>query len=389
MADPKKPYNPAKAMFGLDDAPIDTDRQPGRPAPRAPEATTPTSQTGQGTSGYAPPGVSFGSQITQSPRTAQTGGPLPQESGPGTSYRAAQPENPPQPASGTPQYIYVQTPPETAPSSPRGSGLRWLVIILLVLSGVNLYLVLMARHQLTKTIATQSDQINLLTRRADSADDRYAQLSARFQVTAERLGLTQKELARARQLAASIETQQQQSVQQLNAAIAQKASAQQVNQLQSEANAKFGSLSGSLAGTQKDLEATKEALTGAKGELSGAIARTHAELVELAHRTDRDYFEFHLGSKGARQKIGSLQVQLLKTSTKHNLFTVNLYFDDKVSQRRNEAIDEPVYFYMQGAPSALELVVNKLGKNSISGYVSAPKGFIHNAPNVLEARPTA
>ncbi|MGH9352073.1 MAG: hypothetical protein ACRD2G_07945, partial [Terriglobia bacterium] len=38
---------------------------------------------------------------------------------------------------------------------------------------------------------------------------------------------------------------------------------------------------------QKDLDATKKALTGAKGELSGAIARTHDELVALAHRTDR------------------------------------------------------------------------------------------------------
>jgi hypothetical protein len=388
MADPKKPYNPAKAMFGLDDAPVDTGHQPGRPAPKTAEATTSPSQTGQGALGYTSPGVSFGPQAPQSPRGSQASGPTPQASDPSASYHAAQPENASPPMAGSPQYIYVQTPPASTPS-PRSSGLRWLVIILLILSGVNLYLVLMARHQLAKTIATQSDQINLLTRRADSTDDRYAQLSARFQVTAERLGLTQKELARARQLAASIEKQQQESVQQLNAAIAQKASAQQVNQLQSEANAKFGSLSGSLAGTQKDLEATKEALTGAKGELSGAIARTHAELVELAHRTDRDYFEFHLASKGARQKIGSLQVQLLKTNTKHNLFTVNLYFDDKVSQRRNEAIDEPVYFYMQGAPSALELVVNKLGKNSISGYVSAPKGFIHNAPNVLEARPTA
>ncbi len=385
MADPKKPYNPAKAMFGLDDEPIDTGRQPGRPAPKTAEATTPPSQTSQGSSGYALPGVSFGPQAPRMPEPERVPSSATSQS---ASYRAAQPENASPPTGGSPQYIYVQTPPGSSPSS-RGGGLRWLVIILLILSGVNLYLVLMARHQLAKTIATQSDQINLLTRRADSTDDRYAQLSARFQVTAERLGLTQKELARARQLAASIEKQQQESVQQLNAAIAQKASAQQVNQLQSEANAKFGSLSGSLAGTQKDLEATKEALTGAKGELSGAIARTHAELVELAHRTDRDYFEFHLASKGARQKIGSLQVQLLKTNTKHNLFTVNLYFDDKVSQRRNEAIDEPVYFYMQGAPSALELVVNKLGKNSISGYVSAPKGFIRNAPNVLEARPNA
>ena len=34
-----------------------------------------------------------------------------------------------------------------------------------------------------------------------------------------------------------------------------------------------------------------------------------------------------------------------------------------------------MYFYVQGASSALELVVNKLGKDTIAGYVSTPKGF--------------
>jgi len=48
-----------------------------------------------------------------------------------------------------------------------------------------------------------------------------------------------------------------------------------------------------------------------------------------------------------------------------------------------------VYFYVQGAPSALELVVNKMGKDSISGYISTPKGFFPNATNVLASRPSA
>lgn len=386
MADPKKPHSAANAMFGLDDVPIN---KTDRPSPRTPEAQRPADSAAQpsatGMFGYGqPPAVNFGApQGSSQTRNAEPSSPEAQAASGAANTPPGAPA--PQPgAAGGPQYVYVQPPP---PPASQGSGLKWLVIILLIIAGVDLYLNLSDRSKFLDTFAKQSDQLNLLTRRADSSDERYAQLSARFQVTTERLGLTQKELGRARQLAANIEKQQKQSVQQLNAAIAEKASAQRVSQLQSDANAKFGTISGNLAGTQKDLEATKEALTGAKGELSGAIARTHSELVTLAHRTDRDYFEFTLPRKNAKQKIGSLQVQLLKTDRKHNLFTVNLFFDDKVSQRRNEAIDEPVFFYMQGAPSALELVVNKVGKNTIAGYVSAPKGFIANANNVLTARP--
>ncbi len=288
---------------------------------------------------------------------------------------------PAQPAA--PQYVYV---PPTAPAS-GGKVLPILVGALLVLSVINLVLVLIARSDMKDNFTRQGDQLSVLTHRMDSADDRYAQLRAQFQVTSERLGMTQDELSRARSLAVDLQKQQKASVQQLSQAIAQKASAQEVNKLQADSNTKFGSLSGDIGATRKDLEDTKAALTGAKGELTGAIARTHDELVALAHRTDRDYFEFNLGRKRARQKVGTVMVELEKTDLKRNTFTINLYADDKRIQRKDKALDEPVYFLLQGAASPLELVVNKLSKDSVAGYLSTPKGFFPGTPNVLAQRP--
>jgi chromosome segregation ATPase len=235
--------------------------------------------------------------------------------------------------------------------------------------------------------------LDLLTRRMDTSDERYAQLRGQFQVTSEKLGLTEQELTRARTLASDIQKKQQQAVEQLNDAISKKASADEVNKVQADANAKIGGLSTDLAGTRKDLESTKSefanALSGTKGELSGAIARTHDELVALAHRTDRDYFEFNLPKRHAQQKIGTVNMELDKTDTKRNVFTIILAFDDKRATRKDKAINEPIYFYVQGASSALELVVNKLGKDSVAGYISTPKGFFPSATNVLAARPGA
>ena len=386
MTDPKKPRNPANALFGLDDVPISTSQ-----APRPSNVPRPAGSSNKGSApGY---GYSFGRpavELEHPPEAEPSAAQQPPPPGPPTEYAQGPAQTPP---SGTPQYIYVQSPPPAAaiaaPASVATARAVWaLIIVLLGFSGVNLYLILAARNQFSNMLSKQSGQLAVLTRRADSSDDHYAELGAKFAVTAQRLGMTQTELARARQLTLSIERQQRQAVTSLNAAIAQKASAQDVNNLQTQANAKFGTLTGNLAGTQKDLDATKEALTGAKGELTGAIAHTHAELVALAHRTDRDYFEFHL-DRGGRQKIGGVQVQLVKTNTKMNLYTVNLVFDDKRTQRKNESIDEPVFFYMEGAPSALELVVNHVTKRTVSGYISAPKGFIVSAKNVLTSRPTA
>ena len=131
----------------------------------------------------------------------------------------------------------------------------------------------------------------------------------------------------------------------------------------------------------------QDALAGAKGDLTSAIARTHDELVALAHRSDRDYFEFNLAKRNTKQKLGTVTVELTKTNPKKNQFTINLYFDDKRTERRDKSINEPLYFYVQGASSALELVVNKLGKDNIGGYVSTPKGFFGGVPTVLTGRP--
>ena len=284
-----------------------------------------------------------------------------------------------------PQVVYWQPPPP-APSA----GVRLLPILvglLFVLSGISLYLIITGQRQTNDNASKQSDQLNLLTRRLNDTDERYAQLNGKFQVTAEKLSLTQKDLGRARSLAASTQKALQDSNQRLGQAIAQKASAEELNKAQQEANAKMGGLSTDIAGTRKDLEDTRAALTGTKGELSGAIARTHDELVELAHRTDRDYFEFNVRGKKGQQKVGTITIQLDKINVKKNLFSVNLLFDDKSHPRRDHTTNEPFYFYVQGAPSALELVVNKLSKDTISGYISAPKGFLSGVPNVLGSRP--
>jgi len=245
------------------------------------------------------------------------------------------------PAEAVPQYV-----PATPPTW--GSKvLPGVVIALVVLTLVSLYLILSGRKQTAEALSKHADQLNLLTRRLDSSDERYAQLSGRFQVTSEKLGLTEQELQRAHALASSLQRQQRDSVQKLNAAIAQKAGAEELNKLQADASNKFGQLTGDLAGTQKDLDATKAVLAGARGEFSGAIARTHEELVALARKGDRDYFEFNLARKGSKQKVGNVTVELRKTDAKKNLFTVNLYFDDKTAERKDKAIMEPVSFYIR------------------------------------------
>lgn len=271
---------------------------------------------------------------------------------------------------------------ESVWSSPGGMAQIFLDAVLIIMSCVSLYWGATTRTRLDESASLQAEQYNLMSRRLDSSDEQFARVSGELKVTSEKLGLTTEELARAKSLTASIRKQQQQAVSQLNDALAQKASAEDMSRMQADADQRMSTLSG-------DLIRTNEALTGTKGELSGAIARTHDELITLAHKTDRDYYEFKLSRKGAKEKVGGVTIQLDKTDTKRNRFTVYLNFDDKRVQQRDRGFMEPVLFYVGGASSPVELVVNKLGKASISGYLSTPRGLYAGMPNVLSERPGA
>ena len=267
-------------------------------------------------------------------------------------------------------------------SSAGGKAQIFLDIVLVVLVAVNLYWMKSTRNQIEDATKMQADQYNLLSQRLDSSDNQFARVSGELKVAGEKLGLTGEELSRAKAATASIRKQQQQAVQQLNDAIAQKASAEDLSQMQSDADQRLSTLSG-------DLIRTSEELSGAKGELSGAIARTHDELIALAHKSDRDFFEFAVPRKSGKQKVGGVSIELDKADTKRNKFTVYLYFDDKRVQLRDRGLMEPVHFYVTGASSPVELVVNKLGKGTIAGYVSTPRGLYAGVPNVLTERPGA
>lgn len=68
-----------------------------------------------------------------------------------------------------------------------------------------------------------------------------------------------------------------------------------------------------------------------------------------------------------------MMLELRGTNIKKNQFTVAMYVDDMRLEKKNRAVDEPIYFYTRGTRAPLELVINGVGKDKISGYLSVPK----------------
>ncbi len=129
--------------------------------------------------------------------------------------------------------------------------------------------------------------------------------------------------------------------------------------------------------TQQDLEKTRSELQSnldsTRNELSGSIAKTHAELIELEKKGERSYYEFDMFKAKRFHRVGPIEVSLRKTNAKHQFCNLRVIVNDRVLTKKHINIYEPVVFYTEENGQPVQLVINRISKNHMHGYVSAPK----------------
>ena len=156
-----------------------------------------------------------------------------------------------------------------------------------------------------------------------------------------------------------------------------------VKQSATEANAKIADVSTDVGGvktqvskTQADLDKTISDLKSTRGDLgvqSGLIATNATELQALRRLGERNYFEFKLGKTKAPQRVGDITLRLKSVDPKKNKYTVEVSADDKLTEKKDKNINEPVQFYTSKAKQPYEIVVNQVQKDMIIGYLTTPK----------------
>jgi uncharacterized protein YlxW (UPF0749 family) len=125
-----------------------------------------------------------------------------------------------------------------------------------------------------------------------------------------------------------------------------------------------------VAKNRADLEGT---ISSTRDELNGSIAKTHDELVALERRGERSYFEFDLSKSKQYQRVGPLTLSLRKADTKHKNYDLAMIVDDNELNKKKVNLYEPIWIHTENGGQPLQVVVNRIDKNVVHGYVSAPK----------------
>ena len=109
-----------------------------------------------------------------------------------------------------------------------------------------------------------------------------------------------------------------------------------------------------------------------RDELNGSIARTHDELVALEQQGERNYFEFDLLKAKRFQRLGPVYISLRKADAKHKTYDLAMIVDDNQLSKKHVNLYEPIWID-GGDSQQSQVVVNKIDKDHVHGYVSAPK----------------
>jgi hypothetical protein len=270
---------------------------------------------------------------------------------------------------------------EYVEQQPKAPG--WVVVAIGVLAIVSIAGVGLAWNESTKLDDSQTamggqiktaqqdsaTKIASLEQKQQQSDAATSALQSDLGVVTKRLRLTQGELKTARDEAAQIRDDAQKQIAQVDDSVtgvktelSTKASADDLN-----------TTNGTVTAVKTDLAGTKNDLQMARSELGTLIAKNHDEIDTLRRMGEREYVEFTIPARNKPQKVGAFTVELKGVNLKKNQFDVALTVDDVRTEKGMRTVNEPIVFYPQGSHQADEFVVNSVGKDKITGYVSMPK----------------
>jgi len=289
------------------------------------------------------------------------------------------------------------------PTPPSGRTPVWIPVILIVaiigLAAVG-YGQYSSNSALQAKISLLEDKLQENAAKVTSLQKADTSLASDIEVVTKKVGVTDQELASARKYAEKIRQDAEASKAQLASELEKKASATdvakvgqdvvaareeakaKVEEVQKTADAKIGAVSGDVKAvdarvdaTNRDVAESKRALADATSTLNSQIAKTNSDLGALRLKGEREYFEFDLkkAKKDEMQRVGDIRLALKDVDTKKQKYNLMIQVDDNKLEKKDKLINEPVQFLVGREKLRYEVVVNKVDKDHVVGYLSTPK----------------
>ncbi len=286
-----------------------------------------------------------------------------------------------------------ESPPAADKAESGGGSRKPLLVVSVValaavlsLGGYYLYDAQRNLAALSQSLDQSRQQLGAVSERLETSQGHLSALEEDLGRSQQELSSQGRELSKYQTLYRDLKSQQSEQGQELETITIRKADQAVVDQLADrtsgiegqvgEIDSRVGRIDGNVADLREQSTQTRADLDQTRGTLEQVRERTEAngqEIAAVRNSLERDYYSFELQKNGSVIKVFDVALSLKDTDFGKQRFHVEILANGQRIRKKGHAINEPIFFYVDGKEKPYELLVNKVDKKFVTGHLSVPK----------------
>ena len=257
---------------------------------------------------------------------------------------------------------------------------------------------------LTYFLYQSQQQLTALNNQLQSSQDQLVSVNEQLGTSAEKIGELEtglsksevqlssqgRELGRYQKLYSNLQSSQAEQGRELEAMAISKADQAEVGALKEElqqrtegleqrvgdVSTRLDETNSNLSGLEEAAESNRSEIAGNRDSLGSLTTKVDANAEEIGgvkRSLDRDYYNFELQRNGGVMKVFNVAMLLKNTDFKNQRYHVEIVADGRRMNKKRVNINEPIFFYVEGQKKPYEILVNRVDKKFVVGYLSVPK----------------
>jgi chromosome segregation ATPase len=286
------------------------------------------------------------------------------------------------------------------PKTGGGDGGQWLrilgVIALAAILVTGFYLLYSAQQRievLSTDLMSSQEALQEVTNRLEVSQNQIVGLEDGLNKSQGELGSQKQQLGRYRELYTNLKTEQSEQTKELEALSIRKANQSDVDNLKgqtegleenlSEVNSDLSEVTSRMAGVNSNIADVREMSTRNRADLDAtrgdldnvrsSVEGNTAQISGVKRSLERDYYNFELRRKGGVIKVQDVSFSLKKIDFKRQRFNLEILSGDRRIRKKNQHINEPIYFHVADNQKPYEVLIHRIDKRFVVGYLSVPK----------------
>lgn len=276
-------------------------------------------------------------------------------------------------------------------SQPNGGGTKtWPFLALFAVGMAALgFLLWQAQQQIddlgTRLVESQtqlsdvSENLQVSGEKIEGLQKEMEQSGSKISTHGQKLNQHQGKLAQHKGLYSDLKSEQQQQSRELESVAMKKADRSQLEELQGQTDGiknEVALVNSGLADVREASSANRASIGRAEEKISGlgqGLNDTKSHLSRVAESLKRNRYDFELHEKAGYVKVREVSLRLKDVDLKRQRYDLDLVVNGRWIRKRHQNAHEPVSFYVKDVEKTYEVVITKIDKKQVAGYLSVPK----------------